>query len=86
MAQIKIKAHDGGEFSAYIATPDVTPAPVLIMIQEIFGVNQEMRNKCEHMADQGFIAVCPDLFWRIEPGIQLVDSVQEELELSLIHI
>ena len=81
---IKIPAHDGGAFSAYIAIPaetnDDNPAPTIIMIQEIFGVNAEMRAKCEEYAAQGYIAICPDLFWRIEPGIQLVDSVEEELK------
>ncbi|MFP4313065.1 MAG: dienelactone hydrolase family protein [Alphaproteobacteria bacterium] len=80
MPEIKITAHDGGEFSAYIAYPDETPAGAIIMIQEIFGINQEMRDKCDLMADHGYIGIAPDLFWRIEPGIELVDSVQEELE------
>lgn len=80
MAEMQITAHDGGTFKAYVALPDNAPAPVVIMIQEIFGINQEMRDKCDDMARQGYIAVCPDLFWRIEPGIELVDSKPEELE------
>lgn len=80
MNKIEIQAHDGGTFDAYIALPKVTPAPVIIMIQEIFGVNQEMRDKCNHMAELGYIAIAPDLFWRIEPGINLIDSVPTELE------
>jgi carboxymethylenebutenolidase len=79
MPEIKIPAADGGTFSAYIAYPDAMPAPAVIMIQEIFGVNHEMREKCDAMAAQGYIAVCPDLFWRIEPGIQLSDNVEKEL-------
>lgn len=78
--QITTKAQDGGVFSAYIAYPDVMPAPAVILIQEIFGVNHEMREKCEDMAAQGYLAVCPDLFWRIEPGIDLTDRVPEQLE------
>lgn len=80
MPEIEIQAKDGGSFKAYIALPDVTPAPAVIMIQEIFGVNQEMRDKCDHMADLGYVGIAPDLFWRIEPGIELVDHVQEQLE------
>lgn len=83
MTMVEIQAPNGKDnetFEAYIATPDDTPAAAVIMIQEIFGVNQEMRDKCEEMADQGYIAICPDLFWRIEPGIQLVDSNPEELQ------
>jgi len=79
-SEIKIPAHDGGAFSAYVALPNVTPAPAIIMIQEIFGVNQEMRDKCDEMARQGYIAIAPDLFWRIEPGIELSDNKPEEIE------
>lgn len=79
MPDIKIPAHDGGEFSAYISLPDTTPGPAVILIQEIFGVNHEMREKCDDMAAQGYVAICPDLFWRIEPDIQLSDNVEEEL-------
>ncbi len=78
--EIKIPAYDGGAFSAYISYPETTPAGAVIMIQEIFGVNHEMREKCDHMAAQGYVAICPDLFWRIEPGIQLTDNVEEELQ------
>lgn len=80
MSMISITAHDGGSFQAYIARPENTPAPVVIVIQEIFGINQELRDKCHELAAQGYIAVCPDLFWRIEPGIELVDSVPEQLQ------
>lgn len=80
MSEINIPARDGGAFKAYIALPDNAPAPVVIMIQEIFGINQEMRDKCDEMAAKGYIAVCPDLFWRIEPNIELVDSNPEQLQ------
>lgn len=80
-AEIQIPASDGsGSFNAYIAYPNSMPAGAVIMIQEIFGVNHEMRQKCDEMTDLGFIAICPDLFWRIEPGIQLVDSVEDQLQ------
>ena len=79
-SKVKIPAHDGGAFSAYIAMPEVTPAPAVIMIQEIFGINQEMRDKCDDMAKKGYIAIAPDLFWRIEPDIELVDSIEEQLQ------
>lgn len=75
---ITIPAAGGGAFSAYIAMPEKTPAPCIILIQEIFGVNQGLRDKCDALAGQGFIAVCPDLFWRIEPGIELTDKTDAE--------
>ncbi|MCC6597177.1 MAG: dienelactone hydrolase family protein [Alphaproteobacteria bacterium] len=77
---VTIKAHDGQDFEAYIAFPEKTPAPVVILIQEIFGINHEMREKCDAMAAKGYIALCPDLFWRIEPGIHLTDRIPEQLE------
>jgi carboxymethylenebutenolidase len=82
MPEITITATDGsGTFNAYVALPEADePAPVIIAIQEIFGVNQDMRDKCDELAAQGYIAICPDLFWRIEPGIDLVDSKPAELE------
>jgi carboxymethylenebutenolidase len=79
MAELTISAPDGaGSFSAYVAKPATTPAPALVVIQEIFGVNQVMRDLCDWYASQGFLAVSPDIFWRIEPGIQLTDKTDAE--------
>ncbi len=78
MSEIIIPSKDGQSFTAYVAMPENLPAPTVILIQEIFGVNQEMREKCDALARQGFIAVCPDLFWRLEPGVQLTDKTKEE--------
>lgn len=81
MSEIQIPAKDGsGTFSAYIAFPGKLPAPAIVVIQEIFGVNTELRQKCDELARKGFIAICPDLFWRMEPGIQLTDQSDEEWE------
>lgn len=77
-SEITIPAKDGGSFTAYMATPAQTPAPAVIVIQEIFGVNEGLRDKCDWLAAQGYIAICPDLFWRIEPGIQLTDKTEAE--------
>lgn len=73
-----IPTKDGQSFQAYIALPAQLPAPTVIVIQEIFGVNEGMRGKCDWLAREGFIAVCPDLFWRLEPGVDLTDKTQEE--------
>lgn len=77
---ITIKSHDGQAFSAFVSYPDVMPAPAVIVIQEIFGINDELREKCDEYAAQGYVAIAPDLFWRIEPGIDLVDSIPEQLQ------
>ncbi|MDB5492628.1 MAG: Dienelactone hydrolase family [Micavibrio sp.] len=78
MTEMIIPSKDGKSFTAYVAMPAVLPAPTIIMIQEIFGVNAEMRKKCDAMAAKGYIAVAPDLFWRLEPGVQLTDKTKEE--------
>lgn len=68
-----------GQFDCYVARPKGdAPAPVVIVIQEIFGVNAGIRGKCQWLADAGFIAVAPDLFWRLEPHVELTDQTKEE--------
>jgi len=79
MASVTIQATDGsGSFSAYLLEPGKKPAGVVVLIQEIFGVNQAMRDIAAWVADLGFMAVCPDLFWRIEPGIDITDKSEAE--------
>jgi carboxymethylenebutenolidase len=67
---ITINGRDGA-FGAYIARPDELPAPAVVVLQELFGVNADIRRHCDELAEQGFIAVAPDLFWRQEPGVDL---------------
>ena len=77
MPDITVAGRDGN-FSAYLALPKKTPAPGVLVAQEIFGVNAVMRGVCNWLAGEGFVALCPDLFWRIEPGIQITDKTQAE--------
>ena len=80
MASITIRTDDGS-FSAYVAEPKVKSgdqAGAVILIQEIFGINQAMRDVAAWIADIGFIAVCPDLFWRIEPNVDITDKSDAE--------
>src|SRR5271155_5647987 len=60
-----------GTFDAYIARPKASPAPAVVVLQELFGVNADIRKTCDELAEQGFLAVAPDLFWRQEPGVDL---------------
>ena len=79
LPSITVQAADGsGSLSAYLAEPANKPAGVVVLIQEIFGVNQAMRDIAAWVAGSGFIAVCPDLFWRIEPGIDITDKSEAE--------
>lgn len=77
MPNIAIKSADG-EFSAYLAVPKAKSGPGILAIQEIFGVNQDMRDHCDAWADRGYFALCPDLYWRQEPGVELTDQTDEE--------
>jgi carboxymethylenebutenolidase len=65
-----------GSFSAYLVQPAATPAAAIVVIQEIFGVNAFIRETCERLAAAGYLAIAPDLFWRIEPGIDLTEAEQ----------
>jgi carboxymethylenebutenolidase len=67
-----------GAFAAYVARPSAAKAPAIVVLQEIFGVNGVMRGTCDELARQGYVAICPDLFWRIEPGIDITDQSEAE--------
>ena len=69
---------DDGAFSAYVARPAKSPAPAVVVIQEIFGVNAVMREVADGLAAHGYFALVPDLFWRLEPGVQLTDKTDAE--------
>ena len=73
-----LKSFDGGEFDAYMTLPASGYGPGIVVLQEIFGVNEYMRTVCDWYASHGFVAICPDLFWRQEPGIQLTDRSEAE--------
>lgn len=77
--EINIDTADG-QFGGYLAPASGGSAPGIVVIQEIFGVNAVMRGICDRLASAGFTALCPDLFWRIEPDIQLSDQVPNELQ------
>src|ERR1700733_12841377 len=68
--QIVIETPDGS-FNAYVSRPTKLPAPVVVVLQELFGVNADIRATCDELAAQGFSAIAPDLFWRQEPDVDL---------------
>lgn len=76
-----ISTLDGsGEFSAYVAAPEKTPTSAIIVIQEIFGVNAGIRRKCDKLAEAGYLAIAPDLFWRMMPNVELDPDIENELQ------
>jgi carboxymethylenebutenolidase len=75
---VAITAADGGTFTGYLSRPASGRAPGIVLIQEIFGVNQVMRGIADWYAARGFAVLCPDLFWRQQPGIELTDRTPQE--------
>jgi len=80
--RITIESRDGA-FGAYIARPKTLPAPAVVVLQELFGVNADIRKTCDELAEQGFLAVAPDLFWRQEPGVDLNVTSKADWEHGL---
>ncbi len=74
---ISIKTSDG-DFAGYLSTPSAGTGPGVVVIQEIFGVNAVMRGVADALAARGYLALCPDLFWRLKPGVQLSDKTKAE--------
>ena len=71
---VKLQAGDGHQLEAYVAEPDGKPWGGLVVIQEIFGVNQHMRSVADRFAQEGFYAVAPALFDRVERNVELRDD------------
>ena len=67
-------------FPAYMALPSGSPKAAVIVIPEIFGVNPGIRQKCDHLADNGYLATAPDIFWRFAPGVELNPDIESELQ------
>lgn len=74
---------EGDSFQAYVARPADKPTAAIVVIQEIFGVNAGIRRKCDKLAEEGYLAVAPDLFWRLEPGIELDPDIEPEFKQAL---
>jgi carboxymethylenebutenolidase len=84
MGTIRIDTLEGdGGFEAYSAEPAGAPRAAIVVIQEIFGVNEGIRRKCDKWAERGYLALAPDLFWRLEPGVELDPDVPDQFKQAL---
>jgi hypothetical protein len=72
-----------GAFGAYVARPNTVPAPAVVVLHEVFGVNTGIRKHCDELADQGFLAVAPDLFWHQEPDVDLSVTCEADWQHGL---
>lgn len=79
MVQISALCEDA-LFPAYMAKPAHSANAAIIVIPEIFGVNAGIRQKCDKLAADGYLAVAPDIFWRFAPGVELNPDVEVQLQ------
>ncbi|MEH6791037.1 MAG: dienelactone hydrolase family protein [Parasphingorhabdus sp.] len=83
-AMDKVKTLDGdAEFPCYVAKPEGEASAAIIVIQEIFGVNKGIKAKCDHWASLGYLALAPDLYWRINEGTDLDADIEAEFQTAL---
>jgi carboxymethylenebutenolidase len=68
------------QIPAYVARPSGSPRAAIIVIPEIFGINEGIRRKADSWAAKGYLAVAPDIFWRFAPGVELNPDVEAELQ------
>lgn len=81
-SEIEIPGH-GGAFRAHVAWPQTLPAPAVVVLHEVFGVNADIRQTCADLAARGYIAVAPHLFWRQEQGVDLSVTDPKDWEHGL---
>ena len=72
-----------GNFDCYLARPASEPRAAIVVIQEIFGVNAGIRRKCDKLAAEGYLALAPDLFCRLQPNVELDPDVEDEFKTAL---
>lgn len=70
-SRVTLASPTGGSFSAFLATPENPNGGAVVVLQEIFGINANIRSVAESWASEGYYAIAPDLFWRQEPDVEL---------------
>ena len=70
----RITARDGGGFEAFCAVPDTGSGPAVLLLQEIFGINDNMRGLARRLAGHGYLVLVPDMFWRLQPRYERNDE------------
>jgi carboxymethylenebutenolidase len=72
-----------GTFHGYLARAALARAPTVVVVQEAFGVNEDLRATCDELARQGFNAISPDLYWRQEPDLELSPRTEWDRGIAL---
>lgn len=76
----RIPSHDSGDFSGHLVLPESGRGPGLVVVQEIFGLTKYVKEVCERVAKLGYVALAPDLYWRLEPGVALEEEREDSLQ------
>lgn len=69
--EIEVKSRDGRAFAAYLARPTTAQSPGIILLPEVFNTNPHIRSVCDGYAEDGFLVIAPDVYWRQEAGCYL---------------
>jgi carboxymethylenebutenolidase len=80
---VKIISRSGGAIGAYLGKPTIAPAPIVVIAQEIFGITPFIKGVVDWLVDAGYGCVCPDLYWRQAPNIELDANIPSEREQAL---
>ncbi|MCQ9618319.1 dienelactone hydrolase family protein [Paenalcaligenes niemegkensis] len=83
MKYVQIPISDGQSMKALSVSTTVPNAPGIVLVQEIFGINSAMQTLAKKWAEKGFNVLCPDLFWRQEPDLQLDPTKQAQFDLGV---
>jgi len=81
---VTLRTESGSTFNAYLAEPKRPNGAGVVVLQEIFGVNANMRLAADALAAAGFTAIVPDLFWRQEPGVELDPATDRDRATELM--
>lgn len=74
---------EGGSMRAFVEHPASGSGPAVVVLHEVFGVNDDMRASCVELARQGFVAVVPELFWRQERGVEMSHWTPAEVDKAI---
>src|SRR5207302_1979458 len=81
-----VRTHDGGSMPAYIALPAGGRGPGIVLLQEIFGITDYLKRRARDLANLGYVALVPDLYWRMGSGITLDEDTQEGLQQAFGYL
>ena len=73
----QVDAGCGKRFAAYVSLPESPNGHAVVVLQEIFGVTPHVRGVADRFAEDGYLALAPDLFWRISPGVSLSHTKED---------